>query len=99
LEAQLCGVKMEKFEKMLSFVNSEKFGLELDCDAIIGFPSSASSPAGFTLNEVQQMLIKAGKEQNCVYFHICEAVANEDFHTGKALSYLITSFLKSRING
>lgn len=84
------------FAETLKFVSSSKFGLEVDCDAMANFPSSAQSPSGFTLNAVRNMVRLAGKNENCTYLHICEAVATETFPTGKALSYLITDFLKAR---
>lgn len=83
------------FSEALNFVNSEKFGLELDCDAIANFPSSAVSPIGFSLNETRLLLKRAAKEKNCTYLHICEASENGSFPTGKALSYFITDFIKA----
>ena len=35
--------KMAAFNSQLEFINKQPFGLELDCDAIINFPSSAQS--------------------------------------------------------
>lgn len=90
--------KSQMLAEQLSFVNSEKFGLEVDCDAIANFPSSAISPSGFSLDEVRKMLIEVAKNNNCCYLHICEAIATPDFATGKALSYLVTDFLKNKTN-
>ena len=87
---------IEEFSKSLRFVKENKFGLELDCDAIVNFPSSAISPTGFTLDEARALLREAAKEENCCYLHICEAVAGYQFPTGKALSYLVTDFLKEK---
>lgn len=88
--------KRTAFKKSLDFLKSEKFGLEVDCDVMANFPSSAVSPSGFTLNEVRDFVKTAGKEPNCCYLHICEAATAENFPTGKALSYLITDFLKAK---
>lgn len=85
-----------EFGKHLTFVRGNKFGLELDCDAIANFPSSAISPSGFSLDEARELVREAAKERNCCYLHICEAVANPQFPTGKALSYLVTDFLKEK---
>ncbi|MEG9326460.1 formimidoylglutamase [Salinimicrobium catena] len=82
------------FQKNLDFVKVEKFGLELDCDAIAGFPSSAVSPTGFSLNETREFVRNTAREKNCCYLHVCEAIATDDFPTGKALSFLVTDFLK-----
>ncbi len=84
------------FQKNLDFVKEEKFGLELDCDAMAGFPSSAVSPTGFSLNEVRDFVKIAAKEKNCCYLHICEAIMKENYPTGKALSFIVTDFLKNK---
>lgn len=86
----------EKFNNAIDFVKEEPFGLELDCDAIVQFPSSASSPIGFELREILVMIRKASGESNCNYFHVCEAIASETFRTGKALSYLVCEFIFNR---
>lgn len=87
---------LKPFQKKLDFVSKESFGLELDCDAVAGFPSSAVSPAGFSLNEVREFLRITAKGKNCCYLHVCEAMAKDDFPTGKALSFLVTDFLKAK---
>ncbi|UZH54926.1 formimidoylglutamase [Salinimicrobium tongyeongense] len=84
------------FLEQLDFVKDKKFGLELDCDAVANFPSSAVSPSGLELDEARELLREAAKELNCCYLHICEAVAADNFPTGKALSYLVTDFLKEK---
>ena len=93
---ELGSDKTSDFVKNLKFVNHKKFGLELDCDAIANFPSSAVSPSGFSLEEVMELLKQAAKEKNCCYLHICEASENNDFPTGKALSFFVTDFIKHK---
>ncbi|MGI0106182.1 formimidoylglutamase [Salinimicrobium sp. WS361] len=88
--------RTQEFSQNLAFIKANKFGLELDCDAIANFPSSAISPAGIDLDEARTLLREAAKEKNCCYLHICEAVATNNFPTGKALSYLVTDFLKEK---
>lgn len=88
--------KFPAFKEALDLVKEKRFGLELDCDSIAGFPSSAQSPDGFLLDEVREMVRSAAKNRNCSYLHICEAVARDGFPTGKALSYLVTDFIKAR---
>lgn len=90
--------KISAFSGSIDFVNQENFGLEVDCDAISNFPSSAVSPTGFTLNEARDLVKLAGKEKKCCYLHVCEAIAKDDFPTGKAITFLITDFLKSRMH-
>ncbi|MGB7841675.1 MAG: formimidoylglutamase [Salinimicrobium sp.] len=88
--------RISAFSKSLNFVKEDSFGLELDCDAIKNFPSSAVSPSGFSLDDARQLLRLAAKEKNCTYLHVCEASENAIFPTGKALSYLITDFIKTK---
>ncbi len=83
------------FQEELRLTAQEEFGLELDCDAISKFPSSAQSPSGFSFNMVRNFVSLAGKEENIKYLHICEAAPsqNSEIEVGKALSYLITDFI------
>lgn len=83
------------FREELGFVSNEEFGMELDCDAIKDFPSSAQSPSGFTFNMVRHFVNIASEEKNIRYLHLCEAAPSKNSETkvGKALSYLITDFM------
>ncbi|SKB40454.1 formiminoglutamase [Salegentibacter holothuriorum] len=87
--------KMAAFNSQLEFINKQTFGLELDCDAIINFSSSAQSPSGFALNMVRNFLQLTSEEKNCKYLHICEAAPNStnSVQVGKALSYFVTDFM------
>ncbi len=89
------GDLLSVFQKNLEFVKQERFGLEVDCDSIAYFPSSAISPTGFSLEDARDLVREAAKEKNCSYLHLCEAVVQEGFPTGKALSYLVTDFIKA----
>lgn len=88
---------LAKFESQLDFVSHQAFGLELDCDAISNFPSSAQTPSGFDFNQVRQLITTAAQRKNCTYFHICEAAPSKKNpnQVGKALSYLVTDFIRS----
>lgn len=86
------------FQRNLDFVKSEKFGLELDCDVIENFPSSAQSHTGLSFEQTRKLLKITAKQKNCYYLHICEAIATDNFRTGKALSYFVSDFLKTRTN-
>jgi len=92
--------KMAAFNSQLEFVNKQAFGLELDCDAIINFPSSAQSPSGFAINMVRNFLQLTSEEKNCKYLHICEAAPNSisPGQVGKALAYFITDFMEKSNN-
>lgn len=85
----------QKFEASLSEISNHKFGLELDCDSIANFPSSAQSPSGFSMEEIRNFIRISGENQNCCYLHICEAIANEEKanQVGKALSYFVSDFI------
>ena len=86
-----------KFSDALEQIGSRSFGLELDCDAIAYFSSSAISPSGFSVDQIRKFLRLAGKHKNCKYLHICEAAPTEvdSAVIGKAISYFITDFVRS----
>jgi len=88
---------IKAFKEELEFVSEDDFGLELDCDAIREFPSSAQSPSGFSFNMVRNFIKIASEEENIRYLHICEALPTSQTETkvGKALSFLITDFLNA----
>ncbi|GAA4325513.1 formimidoylglutamase [Pontixanthobacter gangjinensis] len=83
------------FSKELENIGASKFGFELDCDAIANFPSSAKSPSGFNIEQVRSFIRKVSKNDDCCYFHICEAAPDETNapQVAKALSYFISDFL------
>lgn len=84
-----------RFQQCLENIHNSKFGLELDCDAIANFPSSAKSPAGFSMNNIRNFIQTASKSENCCYFHICEAAPSKKTaaQVGKAVSYFISDFI------
>lgn len=87
--------KMQAYNSHLEFINRQAFGLEIDCDAIANFPSSAQSPSGFSLNMIRNFIQLTSEEKNCKYMHLCEAAPNEQNknQVGKALAYFITDFM------
>ncbi len=87
---------VKAFREELEFVSHDNFGLELDCDAIKGFPSSAQTPSGFAINMIRNFIRIASEEEHIKYLHICEATSNEtsEAKVGKALSYFITDFIR-----
>ena len=83
----------------LNFIKTEKFGLEIDLDAIQNTASSAMTSSGFTANDARQFVSYFGKSKHITYLHLCEAApalehtnANQ---TGKLLAYLITDFMRA----
>ncbi|MGO1585700.1 formimidoylglutamase [Mesonia sp.] len=84
--------KLIKFKRAIDFAKN-KFALELDCDAIQDFDSSAMTPSGFTTNEVRSF-INLAKKQHVHYLHICEADAGKNPLIAKALSYFVSDFIR-----
>ncbi len=84
--------KLIKFKTSADFVQNQ-FGLEIDCDAIENFESSAKSPTGFSINEVRSF-IKICRKQEVLYMHLCEAVPKDNNNVGKALSYFVSDFIR-----
>ena len=91
--------RITAFLELLDEVGTQPFGLEVDCDVMANFPSSALSPTGFTLNAVREMVRAAGQHPDCKYLHLCEAIPAGGYPTGKALAYLISDFVKAGSNG
>lgn len=58
----------ERFSEELEKIAQADFGVELDCDAITGFPSSAVSPSGFSVNAVRRFISLAGKKRKLSLF-------------------------------
>lgn len=79
----------------------EKCGLEIDLDAISNTLSSASTPSGFTLNNIRRIILRG--EYSYSYLHICEgatklADGREDKMISKAVTYLLTDFIKNQLS-
>lgn len=73
-------------------------GLEIDLDVIRMMPSSAISPAGFSVEQVRYFLRKASDALEPTYLHLAEGapLTEEDqLIVGKTLSYLVSDFVKS----
>ena len=71
-------------------------GLEIDSDSIAGMPCSASTPSGFTLDEVRRLSMKISEHLDIAYLHIPEAqVSHSNYNSAKAVSYLVSDFVKS----
>lgn len=86
----------------LEFINDERYGVELDLDAIVNVASSAMTPSGFSAERARQFIHFFGKQKNAAYLHICEGapsldnVANSHL-TGKLIAYLVTDFMKAKV--
>src|SRR5699024_9014005 len=80
------------FDKAMTFVENT-FGLEIDCDAIENFSSSAMTPTGFTVTDIRRFLMRA-RVQKVHYLHLTEAAAKENPQIGKTLSYFVSDFMR-----
>ncbi|RYF98692.1 MAG: arginase, partial [Chitinophagaceae bacterium] len=83
-------------EKLLKDVKSP-LGLEIDLDSVYNTLASATTPSGFTLNEVRQLVLTLKKD--FTYLHICEGACQlndgrKDETIGKTIAYLISDFVK-----
>ncbi|RMB59509.1 formimidoylglutamase [Dokdonia sinensis] len=88
----------ELYKDMIAELSVTSFGLELDCDAIENFSSSAITPSGFNLSDIRNLISITGLSKKCSYFHLCEAAPTNKNMTqiGKALSYMVTDFIHSK---
>lgn len=76
----------------------EPCGLEIDLDSISNVLSSASSPSGFSLNDIRAIVLSSTKKFS--YLHLCEgaielADGRQDLTTGKTIAFLISDFIKT----
>lgn len=96
--------KETSFKKEIKYakkwIANNKFGLEIDCDAIQDISSSAITPSGFSVNQARMFVSYFGALKNVQYLHLCEAstTENETSSTrkiGKLLTYIVTDFMRS----
>lgn len=85
----------------LYFVAGNRFGVELDMDAIENTLSSAMTPVGITAQQACQALFMLGMHPEAAYLHLPEAAAEREdglqqVTIGKLLCYLVTSFIKGQ---
>ncbi len=90
---------IDHWDRVWSCFGSEKVGLEIDVDGITGFPSSAETPGGWSLNEVRQLIAALKHTKAHVpYLHIAEAAPGLDpgseRSVGRALALILSDFIK-----
>ncbi|NQX86799.1 MAG: formimidoylglutamase [Flavobacteriaceae bacterium] len=92
-----------KFKKeckhAFTHIGNSNFGIEIDCNAIAGIPTSAMIPCGFTPSKAREFISFFGAKENASYLHICEAAPNLGSKktaslTAKLISYLVTDFMR-----
>ena len=83
--------------KIINFMGTDACGFEVDLDSIRAFPSSASTPSGFAIDEMRQMIRYNAQRLNIIYIHFAEGSATGESAGlwAKGLCYLVTDFLKS----
>ncbi|MEQ8623794.1 MAG: formimidoylglutamase [Vicingaceae bacterium] len=79
-------------------VKASTFGVELDCDSIQDFPSSAQSPNGISTDQARKFILQVASYKNAAYLHLPEAapdlVIDSRDQVGKLLAYLVSDFVK-----
>jgi formiminoglutamase len=88
----------EIVEESLEFVRDKFCGFEIDLDSIAGFPSSAASPSGFSIDETRRMILWLGERMPLKYAHFSEGapgLSSQPELWAKGLCYLVTDLLKS----
>jgi formiminoglutamase len=87
----------------LEFIKNEYFGIEIDLDALPNIATSAMTMSGFSVEELRQFISFFGKHPNASYLHICEGAPDlgekkNNHLIGKLIGYLITDFIKAKID-
>lgn len=87
------------FQNALNFTEG-LCGLEIDLDSIAGTLSSATSPSGFSLEQVRDMIAQTTRRQ-LFYLHIAEGASRlddgrESVFAGKSIAYLLSDFMKAQ---
>ena len=86
----------QAFENALVFTRG-LCGLELDVDSMAHVAASASSPTGFTVEQVRSFIYQT-KQTKLGYLHICEGIANAENLVAKLIGYLVSDFIKAQSN-
>ncbi|MFY7838985.1 MAG: formimidoylglutamase [Lacibacter sp.] len=86
------------------FTEDTYTGIELDLDCIRQTLSSALSPVGIDEIHARQYINFAATDSKAAYLHICEGASalndgRRSETTGKLISYLISDFIKARLEG
>lgn len=91
---------MQAIAHAAGFTEDTLVGIELDVDCIEHTLSSAYSPVGITPTLALQYVSYVASTCRPAYLHICEGATQltnggNDASTGKLVSYMVTSFVKS----
>ena len=95
--------KPEKFTAIDTITledGSFKIGLELDLDSIKNMPVSATTPIGFSEEQIRKFIFELSKQYSFHYFHICEGAPTNDTErntVGKSIAYFVKDFINYSI--
>lgn len=90
----------DAWNRCLAFLKTDApFGLEVDLDAVYGFPSSAASKTGLSLESVRRAVYSAAQTQRPAYLHLCEGIAVAPDGTAnpgvaKGIAALVVDFVR-----
>ncbi|MFN3951972.1 MAG: arginase family protein [Thermaurantimonas sp.] len=88
-------------DKALENFSIEPCGLEVDLDAVTGFPASAYNPCGFSPEMTRSLIKKAASLLQIKYVHLSEAAPElaptpiEKMAAGKFLAQIVLDVIKS----
>ena len=93
----LEATQVSQFAKAKHTLLKNNLGIEVDCDSIAHFSSSAQSPTGFSLEIMRYYMSELAQLSSPTYLHICEASPSKENkkQIGKALTYLVTDFIRN----
>ena len=86
-------------QQIASEIHTDNFGLELDMDSIAYMPVSAYTPSGMSIELARKYILTMAKSIWVKYLHLPEAAPKNELEftiVGKALTYLVTDFIKAR---
>ena len=87
-------------QQMHDKVKQDTYGVELDCDAIENFPTSAQTPSGISANQARQYICQVAASKKAIYLHLPEAapslIPGSEGQVGKLLAYLVADFIRIR---
>lgn len=83
----------------IRFTGMVNCGIELDLDAIAGFPSSAETETGFSANEARKIILTLAARTNHHYLHLTEGAPFQNPASAgrysKLAAYLATDYIKA----
>ncbi len=90
----------EELVGALAFIKTDKFGIEIDLDALPNIASSAMTMSGYSVEETRLFVNYFAKHPNAAYIHICEGAPDlgeekNNHLIGKLIGYLVTDFVKA----